>query len=97
MTVTLNLSAETERLLAEKASKEGLTLTSYLQTLVERHARSIDGAPAQSAASKLDEVLAPFRQEVKESGMTDEELRDFLIEVRDEVRAEKREQRSTAQ
>jgi hypothetical protein len=49
-----------------------------------------DVAPSAPQESGLDAILAPFRKEVEESGMTDEELRDFFSEVRDEVRAEKR-------
>jgi hypothetical protein len=43
--------------------------------------------------ASLDEILAPFRREIEESGVTDQSLRDFFTEVRDEVRAEKRARR----
>jgi hypothetical protein len=33
----------------------------------------------------VDEALAPFRRQVQESGLTDEELRAFFEEVREEV------------
>ena len=36
------------------------------------------------------EILAPFRQSVAESGITDEELDALFRETIDEVRAEKR-------
>ena len=33
----------------------------------------------------LDEVLAPFRRQVEESGMSDDELGAFFEEVREEI------------
>ena len=39
--------------------------------------------------SAVDQALAPFRREVEASGLTDDELRDFFDEVREEVWQEK--------
>jgi hypothetical protein len=47
-------------------------------------------------ATALDQVLAPFRKEVEESGMTDDQLQEFFTDVRDEVRSEKKSRRSQA-
>ena len=44
--------------------------------------------PRQS--NHMDEILEPVRREFEEIGMTDEGLVQFLTEVRDEVRKEKR-------
>jgi hypothetical protein len=45
MTVTVNLSSETERLLRQKAAQQGLALDTYLRQLAEREAQAIDGVP----------------------------------------------------
>jgi hypothetical protein len=37
----------------------------------------------------VDQALAPFRRQVEESGMTDDELGDFFEDVREEVWQEK--------
>ena len=41
--ITLQLSPDTERLLREKARRQGQTLESYLQHLAEQDARSANG------------------------------------------------------
>jgi hypothetical protein len=46
MTVTLNLSPETERRLREKAAGSGQTLEGYLERLLERDAEAPAGATA---------------------------------------------------
>ncbi len=40
--------------------------------------------------SKWDEILVPFRRQVEESGLSDEELMAFFQEAVVEVRREKR-------
>ena len=49
----------------------------------------------RTGAPTVDALLAPLRQEFRESGMTDDELYDLLQQARDEVRREKREQKSS--
>jgi hypothetical protein len=92
MSITLHLAPETERVLKEKAARAGQTLESYIEGLAEREARGTNGVPtdARGVRTALDELLAPVRKEFEESGMTEEELTEFLTEVRDEVRREKR-------
>jgi hypothetical protein len=46
--------------------------------------------PSSPPGVMLDEVLAPVREEFERSGMTEDELTQFLTEVRDEVRRDKR-------
>lgn len=56
----IRLTAEVRRRLTEKAERLGLGLTDYVQQLVER-------AIFQSERT-FDEILAPLRTEVTESG-----------------------------
>jgi plasmid stability protein len=102
MTLTITLPPETEQRLRERAAQSGQSVERFVQQLVEREVREANGnqvaaTPAPGTASALEEILAPFRQEVLESGMTDDELREFFTAARDEVRAEKRAQRASGQ
>jgi hypothetical protein len=90
MSVSLTFSAEMEQRTQEQAIKNGETVEAFIHKLVEREVLGLNGdlqtSPVMQSSTMLDEILAPFRQEVRESGMTDDELRDFFTEVRDEVR-----------
>jgi hypothetical protein len=80
MTLSLELAPDLEQQLQERARATGQDIAQYvLQTLQEKVQRK----------PTVDELLAPFRKQVEESGMTDEELEAFFEEVRDEVWREK--------
>ena len=95
MTITISLPPEVEGKLCRRAAESGLTPDAYARKLLEEALNGGGGAvlPRHPAAA-LDEILAPFRRDVEESGLTDEELRDFFTEVRDEVRADRRAKRA---
>jgi hypothetical protein len=76
MTITIPLSDEEQRRLAERAARNGRDLADYVHLLIERDI----GEPGA-----VDQTLAPFRRQVEDSGMTDDELGDFFEEVREEV------------
>ena len=76
MTVTLELKPEIEKALRDKARSVGFGVNVYLEKLVEQNL-----SPRES----LDSILAPFRREVAESGMSDDEFDEFVQEIRDEV------------
>jgi hypothetical protein len=76
MTLTLNLPPETERKLIERATQTGQDVTLLARELIER---GLNTTPT------IDEILAPFRRQVAESGMTDEELDRLFQEEREEV------------
>jgi hypothetical protein len=80
MTITIRLSDDEQRRLAERAALNGHDLADYIHLLIERDIQQ---------AAAVDEVLAPFRRQVEESGMTDVELGDFFDGVREEVWREK--------
>jgi hypothetical protein len=81
MTITIRLSDDEQRRLAERAARNGRDVADYVHLLIERD--------IQEPAAAVDQALAPFRREVEESGMTDDELGDFIEEVREEVWQEK--------
>ncbi|MCI0485206.1 MAG: hypothetical protein L0229_01130 [Blastocatellia bacterium] len=76
MVVTIELKPEVEAVLEKRAAAQGRDLGDYVQQLIEKEARS---------PQTLDEILAPFRQEVEESGMSDEELDEFFTDARRKV------------
>ncbi len=82
MTLTIELPAEAESRLADAAKKSGKTLSEYATDVLV----SVADVPAET----FDQILAPFRKEVAESGMSEAELDAFFGEVLDEVRAERR-------
>ena len=80
MTVILELKPEIEEALQKKARDNGFEVNVYLEKLIEK---DID------RAKTLDEILAPFRREVEESGITDDELDALVEETREEIYQEK--------
>jgi hypothetical protein len=79
LTITITLAPDMERKLIAAAATNGLTPEIFAHHLIERGLKD-----------SLDQVLAPFRKEVEESGITDDELRELFTKARAEVRAEKR-------
>jgi len=79
--VTLRLSEKARAKLAEQAARSGQDISAIASDLVEH-------AVTQPT---VDEVLAPFRRQVAESGMSDEELDAFL---RAELDAHRRERKA---
>jgi predicted transcriptional regulator len=77
MVVSIKLSAELERKLADRARASGQDASQYVQRLLER----------DLSAASLDEVLAPLRDEIQRSGITDEEWMKWSSRLRKPVSA----------
>jgi hypothetical protein len=75
MTLSIFLSPQAEANLRQRAAAEGKDPTAYASELVE------------NAVTKptLDEILAPFRKQVSESGMSDRQLDEFYENLRNEA------------
>ena len=80
-TLTINLSKDISVALENKAKLSGRDATEFVEDLVTKEVNS----------PTLDEILAPFRREVEESGVTDEELNQLFLEARKEVFKAKKE------
>ncbi len=80
MTLTIELPAEVQRKLADRAARVGRTAEAVATELI---ARGVNGGPT------LEEILAPIRARFKQSGMTDDSLADLVEEVREEIWQEK--------
>ena len=73
------LPPDTEETLRERAKANGEDVSSYAARLIQE---------ALSTPS-VDELLAPFRKQVEESGITDDELDQLGDGLRRDVRQEK--------
>jgi endonuclease III-like uncharacterized protein len=83
MGATITLPTELEKKVAERAAAQGLPLEEYTLRLIE------EGLTPRERT--FDEILAPFRREVEESGITDEELDALFGQARrDYYREQKR-------
>ena len=75
MTITINLSPEQERRLAERAARAGQVVPAYVHRLIDHDIR----------AESLDAILAPVRRDFEQSGMTDDDLAALVEEVREDI------------
>src|SRR5262245_25690234 len=90
------VTADLLELLDARAREAGASREEYLLRLLRAHLeRSDGGAGTESppAARSLEEILAPVRQRVAQSGLTDAEVDELLAETREEARRERRQVR----
>jgi Antitoxin FitA-like, ribbon-helix-helix len=91
MTLTIELSADVERRLRERAARNGQTAEDYVRSVLARELTN-GGPPDTGTTGKtFDQIFARFEQAVAQSGMTDEEF-DTLLEG--EIRAARRDRRA---
>ncbi len=81
MTLTINLPKDVGAALEKKAKLSGRDAAEFVEDLVTKEVNS----------PSLDEILAPFRRQVEESGVTDEELDELFTGARKEVFKAKKE------
>ena len=79
MTISISLTPEAETKLRHRAARLGQDLSIVASDLLEEAVRR----------PSVDELLAPARKQVAESGMDDQALDDFFRDVLKEVRDEK--------
>ena len=79
MTVSIQLSPQTEARLRQQAQAAGKEISAYVAHLVEEAA----------ARPALDELLAPLRRQFAMSRTTDEQLVEQITEAQAAYRAEK--------
>lgn len=84
MAITINLSPDIEESVKSQADKEGKPLEDYVESLVEEGSRRRDRIDLLAEKS-FDEILAPFRRNVAESGMSEEALDALFSEARKEA------------
>jgi hypothetical protein len=74
-TIELPFSEDLLRLVDERAQTAGLPREEYIRAVLSR---DVSGEPT------LSEILAPFRDQVAASGISDEELERLFSKARDE-------------
>lgn len=84
MTIRISLKPEVEESVRAQANKEGKPLEDYIELLVA------EGSSRQAridllAEKSFDEILASFRRNVEESGLSDEALDALFGEARKEA------------
>jgi hypothetical protein len=91
MSITISLPPEAEEKLRRRAVEVGIAPDALARQIIEKALNGGEPAPPPvRPESALEEMLAPVREEFERSGMTEEELTQFLTAVRAEVRREKR-------
>ncbi len=80
LAMRLRLTQQAKDKLTQQAAETGRQLDDVASELLEQ----------AIARPSVDELLAPFRKQVAESGMSDEELDDFHRDLLQKVRAEKK-------
>lgn len=88
MTITIDLPTEVEEKIKVQASDDGLQVEDYLNSLIKEESERRERIKKNSEKS-FDEILAPVRKGFEESGMSEEELMEFLEDVREEIWQEK--------
>jgi hypothetical protein len=79
--LTIPISPETLRALDAKAQRDGKTREDYVRALIETDLL---------AAQPFSQILAPIREGVRESGMTEAELDALFEAAREKVYQERR-------
>lgn len=80
MVIQIPLSPDTEAKLRAQAEAAGQEINAYAAALLERAAKQ----------PPLEEIIAPLRAEFAASGMTDDQLGDYLEDAKHELRRDRR-------
>jgi hypothetical protein len=88
MSITIDLPPDVEASVKTQAAKDGLPLEDYIRALIEEGTKRRDRINLLAEKS-FDEILTPFRRNVEDSGMSDEELDDLFTGARNFPRAGK--------
>lgn len=84
MTVTIELKPEIETSAAKQVEKDGLPLSDYLSSVLRDAVVKRDEIDRLSKLT-FREIFTPVRRQVKESGISDDELTELLEEAREEA------------
>lgn len=90
MTITIDLPPDVEVSLKTQAAKDGLPLEAYVTLLVQQGTKRRNRIDLLAEKS-FDEILAPFRRNVEQSGMSNERLDDLFSTARKEASRERKE------
>ncbi|HEX8521974.1 MAG TPA: hypothetical protein VF669_06935 [Tepidisphaeraceae bacterium] len=80
MAFSISISPEAEAKLRQRAASLGTSVETVASAMIEQAV----------SAQPLDEILAPYREQVRDSGMTDDQLDNFHRDVVSKVRADRK-------
>jgi hypothetical protein len=86
MSITITIPAELEPLILRQVKETGKPIEEVTVELIAQ------GLQPRPPALTFDAILAPFRKEVAESGITDEELDNLFMQARRDYARENQEQ-----
>lgn len=84
MTITIDLPPDVEESVKTQAAKDGLPLEAYVTSLVQEGTKRRDRIDLLAEKS-FDEILKPFRRNVEQSGVSDEELDALFTDAREKA------------
>jgi hypothetical protein len=90
MTIRIDLPLGVEEAVRTQAAQDGLPIEAYVTSLVQEGTKSRDRIDLLAEKS-FDEILALFRRNVEQSGMSDEELANLFTTARKEASRERKE------
>jgi hypothetical protein len=79
-TIEIPIPDDLLHLVDEKAKRSGLKREEYIRTVLSREV---------TGTASITEILAPFREQVRASGATDEDLRRLFSSAREESYGER--------
>jgi hypothetical protein len=82
MNIPIDLPPDVEASVKTQATKDGLPLEDYIRALIEEGTKRRDRINLLAEKS-FDEILTPFRRNVEDSGLTDEELDGLFTGARE--------------
>ncbi len=81
MSLTITLKPETETKLKNLSSARGYDVDEFIEKLIEDESNKL---------RTIDEIFAPFRKNIEESGISEKDLDELFLKARKEVYAEKK-------
>lgn len=92
MTITIDLPTEVEARVKTQASRDGVGIGNFLQSLIKEATERRERIEKLSQKS-FAEILAPIHKGFEESGMSEDEIIEMFEEAREEVWQEKQQSR----
>lgn len=90
MTITIDLPPDVEESVKTQAAKDSLPVEAYITSLIQEGTKRRDRIDLLAEKS-FDEILAPFRRNIEESEVGDEELDGLFTTARKEASRERKE------
>lgn len=84
MSITIELTSETETRLKTQALRNGVKFEDYVNELIEEASERRERM-GKASGKTFAEILAPIHKGFEESGMTEDEILEMFEQAREEV------------